>query len=340
MAQTGEPELRGPAQLVWLARLEREHDNLRAALEWFEQRGRLEASLRLGGALWRFWMLRGHLDEGRARLAGLVERAEVVAGGAQPVDPAALAEVLFGACVLASFQGDFGTAASYQERLLPLWQEAGDEFGVGYARFMLGNIAYNRGDLAAARLHLEEGLASQRAAGDRRGVAWAAGALGHTLAAAGEYDAARPLLEERLAICRELGDRLGMSLALWFLAELAFDRGDPEGAVAPRREALALCRELDERHYVAPQLEGFGEAATGGGDAARAIRLAGAAASLREAAGTPPTVPEQARLDRWLATAMSALSDDVRARVWAEGRSMTREDAVTYALARGSARAR
>ena len=257
LAQTGEPHLRGPAQLVWLARLEREHDNLRAALEWLEQRGQVEAALRLGGALWRFWMMRGYLSEGHARLAGLLARAEGVAGGAGRVDPAAHAEALLGAGVLAIFQGDLDVARSLQERALPLWREAGDELGVAYARFMLGNIAYSRGDLAAARPLLEEGLAAQRAAGDRRGVAWVAGALGRTLGAAGEYDAARPLIEERLAICRELGDRLGVSLALWFLAELAFDRGDAEGAAALRREALELCRELDDRTYVAPAAGGL-----------------------------------------------------------------------------------
>jgi hypothetical protein len=124
-----------------------------------------------------------------------------------------------------------------------------------------------------------------------------------------------------------------VSLALWLLANLAFDQGRPGEAAALRREALALCRELDDRYFVAPQLEDFGEAAAAEGDGERALRLAGAAAALRAAAGTPPTAPEQARLDRWLAPVAAAVSDAVRARSWAEGQTMTREDAVAYALA-------
>jgi tetratricopeptide (TPR) repeat protein len=210
----------------------------------------------------------------------------------------------------------------------------------GYPHFSAtepGNIAYNRGDPARARPLLEEGLAVQRAAGDRRGVAWAAGYLGRALATAGEAAAARPLLEERLAICRADGERLGESLALWFLADLAFDQGRREEAAALRRQALALGQELDDRTYVAPQLEGFGEAAAAAGDVARALRLAGAAAALREANGTPPAAPEQVRLERWLAPVVAAAGADVRARMWAEGHGMTREAAVAYALADAAA---
>ena len=279
LAQAGERELRGAAQPAGLARLEREHGNLRAALEWLEQRGRLEEALRLAGALWRFWMMRGHLSEGRARLAGLLARAEGPEGadaGAARVDPAVIADALFGAGTLASLQGDLAAAWALQERALALWRAAGDASGVGYALYQLGNIAYDRGDLAAARALLEEGLAVQRGTGDRRGVAWLAGLLGRALATAGEYAAARPLIEERLALCRAEGDDRGVSLALWFLANLAFDQGHPGESEALRREALALCRELDDRTNVGPQLEGFGEAAAAGGDAARALRLAGA----------------------------------------------------------------
>ena len=130
---------------------------------------------------------------------------------------------------------------------------------------------------------------------------------------------------------QQLG-RHGASTASWFLADLAFDRSAPGDAVPLRREALALARELDDRSFVAPQLEGFGEAAAAGGDPQRALRLAGAAAALREATGTPPTAPEQARLARWLAPLAATVSDDVRTRSWAEGQGMTREDAVMYAL--------
>ena len=336
LAQTGEPDLRGPAQLVWLARLEREHDNLRAALDWLEQRGQVEAALRLGGALWRFWMMRGHLSEGRARLVGLLARAEGVAGGAGRVHPAARAEALLGAGVLAIFQGDLDLARSLQERALPLWREAGDESGVAYARFMLGNIAYSRGDLAAARSLLEEGLAAQRAA-QATGAAWPGSpAPWGVRSGRPASTTARPLIEERLAICRELGDRLGVSLALWFLAELAFDRGDTEGAgpsggrpwiyagnwttvPTPRRSWRASARP--------PRPKG-----TWRGPCAWP-----APAALREAADTPPSAPEQARLNRWLAPAVEAAGEEVRARAWAEGRAMTREDAIAYALADGGA---
>src|SRR5205085_3466393 len=103
LAEEAEPKLGGPEQIVWLKRLEWEHDNLRAALHWLIEQEEVEAALRLGGALWRFFWMRGHLSEGRNFLEQALSASERVAVSVR-------AKALNGAGVLAGLQGDFRQA--------------------------------------------------------------------------------------------------------------------------------------------------------------------------------------------------------------------------------------
>jgi predicted ATPase len=121
LAERAEPELTGPQQAVWLGRLEQEHDNLRAALEWLAQRGEAEQGLRVGGALWRFWVVRGYLREGQERLAGLLGLA-----GAS-TRTVARAKALTGAGTLTHNRGDYVAArALFEESLAALKSRFGE----------------------------------------------------------------------------------------------------------------------------------------------------------------------------------------------------------------------
>lgn len=117
---------------MWLDRLETEHDNLRAALRWAEERGEAETGLRLGGVLWRFWLVRGHLSEGRERLAGLLALARTSTG------MEARAEVLTGVGTLAQNQGDYVAALSLHQESLSLRRELGDKRSISFSLTNLG----------------------------------------------------------------------------------------------------------------------------------------------------------------------------------------------------------
>src|SRR6266567_2165773 len=148
LAEQAELELGGPQQAVWLDRLEREHDNLRAALSWMVEQGEtqqsMEMALRLGGALRPFWWGRGHWSEGRTFL----ERA-LAAGGSFPdprIDPSVRAKALIAAANLAFVQSDYEQTEVLCEESLALYRELGDHYGIAFSLYRLGNVAWVRGN--------------------------------------------------------------------------------------------------------------------------------------------------------------------------------------------------
>ena len=233
LVEAAEPALNGPQQAAWLARLDAEHENLRAALAWAlgEDAGGL--GLRLAAGLWRFWLTRGYLTEGQRWL----DRA-LAAGGAAP--PAWRAKALNAAGNLARMRGESGTATARHEESLALRRELRDVRGVAASLTNLGNIALDLGDLERAARLYEEGLAHYRQADDRWGVALALNNLGVALREDGSPQRAAQLLEESLALRRALGDRRGIAEVLDNLGRVALAREDWPRATALLGESLAL----------------------------------------------------------------------------------------------------
>ena len=220
LAEEAEPALKGADQATWLERLEAEHDNLRAALGWAREAGAAEAGLRLAGALWRFWLMRGHFHEGRAWLEGALASAEGAA-------PNARAEALQGAGVLAAEQGDYGRAAALFTGSLALRREMGDRRGSARTLSNLGIVVYEQGEYGRATALHEEALALCRELGDRRGIAIALCNLGLVALEQGEYAQAAALLRGSLALRRELGEKRGIAVSLHHLGMLARLEGAP-----------------------------------------------------------------------------------------------------------------
>ena len=165
LAEEAEPQLRGARQGAWLARLEREHDNLRAALNWaIEGHSAAGAGLRLAARLVRFWMIRGYKFEGRQWLARALAQAE-------NAEPAERARALSGAGTLAASQGDYGQARPLFEASLALHQALGDVAESARVLTNLGNVAAHLGDYPRARALLEEALALRRGLKDLQGIA-------------------------------------------------------------------------------------------------------------------------------------------------------------------------
>ncbi|GAC1394914.1 MAG: tetratricopeptide repeat protein [Chloroflexota bacterium] len=366
LAEEAEPHLVGAAQAVWLARLEREHDNVRTALGWALERGDTEQGLRVGAALWRFWWVRGYLTEGRTWLARLLAQTATAR-------TAARAMALHGAGALAFYQVDYAAAQPLYEESLALCQELGDRAGRAWALIYLGWMANDQGDYVAARTSCEESLALCRELGDRPGVARSLTILGLGLSFQGNLAASAPLHEESLAISREVDDRWGIAWALQHTGMVDYAQGASGRARARIAESVALWRELADRRNLAYALVSLGvlardraeyaearawgtesvtllaalgdrwglilalallaSVATRQGRLVQAARLAGASDAVRAALGvpTPPLLAALFKPD--VALTRHTLGDAAFAMAWADGRALSLAQATAEALA-------
>jgi tetratricopeptide (TPR) repeat protein len=263
LAEEAEPQLIGPEQVVWLRRLEREHDNLRIALEW----GNKGASLRMAGALLRFWQTRGYFTE------GLEAMMSVLTG----VDPQAYiperAKILRGAGALTYFQGKIPAAQKLYEAALALYQKLDDKQGIAYTLLGVAGAEHNQGNNAESRRIYEESLALLREIGDKRGIAYLLNNLADMTFSQGDNRAARSLHEEGLALLRELGDRQGIARSLNNLGAVAFSQGDYTAARRLHEESLILLRELGDKRGIAFSLVGLALISQNQGDHSEARRL-------------------------------------------------------------------
>jgi non-specific serine/threonine protein kinase len=272
LAERAEPALRGPDAPAWIDRLEAEHDNLRAALAWALRAGaegpgapRAAPGLRLAGALWFFWFLRAHREEGRDWLERLLARA----AGA-PVPPAVRAKALLGA----GFLG--GAPGQRQARLaeaVALYRQAGDPRGASYACCAQGYLAATAGDRSRGAALLEESLGLARAAASPWHEAWALIHLANVANQGGDAARALALAERGLALARPGGDLLQTAGAYRWLGDAAFRLGDLDRAAAAYAEDLTRTRALRDPFGVVIGLKNLSAAVRARGDVERAAAL-------------------------------------------------------------------
>ncbi len=286
LAETAEPALTGAQQAVWLARLDEEHDNLRAAVAWLRDNGEVEQGLRLTGALGGFWETRGHLQEGRQWLEAMLRAASWAEGG-QVATPRARvgAKARIMAGLLARQQGDYARAVVLCRESLGLCRAGGDRRGVAFALLELGNVAIRRNEYGGAKEHCTASLALFRGLGERWGSAASLVDLGIVAMYQGDYAAARSRFEESLALYRDLGDPARIAEALGLLGWVAMYRGDFTEARRFYEEGLARCRELGDRRSVAIWLTHLGYLALFEGRYDRATALCEESLALSRALG-------------------------------------------------------
>jgi predicted ATPase len=347
----------------WMARLEEEHDNVRATLAWCAEQGVAEVGLELAGALGSFWLRSTRVTEARALIAPLL----ALPGGS----PRARAGALFAAAYLAGIQGEQesteallaanlaaaraagdGRAAALAlrvlglrrvaarsaaearallEEALPLARAAGDAANAALVAGGLALVALFEGDSAAARAGLETLLAHERTAAV--GLEW----LGHLELIEGQPEAARARYGESLDRYLAKRDAWGEAHALQGLGLAALALGESADARVHLRETLRQQRELRDHGWLATTLEGFAAAEVErvGGDglaaARRAVRLAGAAGALREAVHQAYDGPVPRRCEELLAEARRRLGPDAAA-AQAAGRALTPDQAIEEAL--------
>jgi len=275
LAEEAEPKLCSAERENWVHRLEREHDNFRAALSCSVERKEAATALRLGGALWRFWLLQGHLSEGRqwlekALAIGVPQTGRLIGtesrGLTTQVSSAVRAKALGGAGVLAHYQGDYRQAKVLCEESLALFRELGEKRGIATSLnglgLIVGQATRARNDYALARALYEESLAIRRELGDLWGIAEMLWDFARVAFYQGDYTAGSPLCEESLAIFRELGDRRRIAEILGSLAGyMAFYQGNYTIELTSMEESLAIMRELGDRRSSARLLWFLGHAA-------------------------------------------------------------------------------
>jgi predicted ATPase/class 3 adenylate cyclase len=328
LGEEAEPHLQEAEQAEWLTRLEAEHANLRAALEWSEAApGRAEQGVRLGASIWRFWQVHGHLSEGRERLARALASEEAC-------DASRRARALDGAGVLAYYQCDYPAAQTAHEEGLAIRRQLGDQRGIAACLNDLGNTAHAQGDYAAAQARYEESLAIRREMDDRRGIAASLNNLGSLAFQQGDDPAARELITESLSILGELGDQRSIALSMNNLGEVVYRQGDYLEARALFRQSLAIRKDLGARVGIAYSMEGLAATEFMAGVPLKAGCLWGAAERLREEVGAPLPPKQHPEHEQQVELARVAVGDEAAFdAAWQEGRVMTLEQAIAYALA-------
>jgi tetratricopeptide (TPR) repeat protein len=367
LAEEAEPQLTGPEEGAWLGRLETEHDNLRAALNWARERGDVEARLRLAGALQPFWRIRGYLGEGR----GWLDAALATGSEAQAAPRAKASQ---GAGILAAMQTDYERAAALYEDALALYRELEDKRGIAQVLQNVAYVAYQRTEYAQAVALCQEALVLFRELGDKRGIAgtlrdlgWCTSvqpdahldvvALGEEARSlyrelgdksgsadallmlaydayhVGNYARSEELYQELLGLRREVGDTVGVTAALTGWMMVVYKVGDYRRATSLLREGLLVGRDTGFKMAQATLLEVAGWLSVVDAQPRQAAQLAGAADALIEASGVPLQPDMQADHACSVAAMRAALGEEAFATAWAEGRALSLDRALSLAIA-------
>jgi predicted ATPase/DNA-binding winged helix-turn-helix (wHTH) protein len=365
LAEEGNPDLSPVERARWLVQCDVEVDNFRFALDWLFHTEDVDWALRLCVALFRFWDMREHLTEGRARLEAVLrlagtertqERARVAQflgalisaqGDYQAAkrflelglslyedsgDQLGVAACLNALAITARDRGDYSSAQSYFERSLACWRVLPDRLAIARCLHNLATVIEVRGDYARARWALREATEIFQELGDCAGAAWSINQQGDLARATGDTDAARGFYQSALSYFRGVGDPWGCARSLTDLGQIDCEQGDHTAAHAAYREALELFAGLGHRRGIARALEGYACSAQARGQAARALQLAAAAAHLRQLVGAPLPQAEQVKLDRTLLPAWQSLGESAAKRAWSEGSAMSVERAIEYSM--------
>ncbi len=331
LAEPGYAGLFGPEHRQWLARLDAEHETLRAVLAWALERGETEIAQRLTFALCRFWYLRGHVSEGRSW-------AERALAARPQTSPRTRAGALAGAAYLAWATGDLPRAADLIEEAVAFFRPLEETSTIAVGLYVAALVAEDQGDFDRARALLHEGLALFQAADERLYAAdkplYAAHIVNElglvTYRQHGDLDGAEPFFEASLQTCRDLGNAYGMASALTNLGRVARDRGDYARAAAHYDESLALHWDEGDTVRIAGCLSGLATVAAFANHPELAARLLGATSALREKIGAARP-RHRGQYERAVTAARAGLTPRAFDAAWAAGQALSLANAVTEA---------
>jgi len=324
LAKQAQPFVFGSKRKAWLDRLEMDHDNFRAALDWTIASGDARKAMQLSAYLWRFWQMRGHIYEGRSRV---VQALALPTSRDYPVERLQALEAAGG---LAYWQADMDSAQIFYDECLELTRSTGDKRALANALY---NAAFpksvDRSAVDEALVLLDEALPIFRELGDDPGVAKALWGLGNANYFKQNYVLARPALEQSEALFRKLDDGFGLGWSLHTQGLVAVKTGRLADATRLWVEALRLFNRAQDVSGIVLQLDNLSVVARLNGDAVRATVLAGAQAVHQASSGTSLGTLLKEQEGR---TGREGLDDKQAEKAWAEGQAMTLEQAVAYAL--------
>jgi predicted ATPase/DNA-binding SARP family transcriptional activator len=264
LSLAAEARLKGPEQQRWVARLERENDNLRAALRWAIDQGERENSrqadyarlaLEMAGSLFWYWSAANYFTEGRNWL----ETALALPGQERPTKTRAACTQAAGS--MAWLTGDFTGATVHLEESLALSQQLEDILGIANAWMMLGRVNLYQGRARRASKFAKDSVSLFRELGARHELGLALGLRSAAAAMRGDYDPARAYAQEMLEIFQAIGDPLFNALAFIDLGWAAYHQGDVKAATDSLNEGLIMCRQVDSRWLIAQSLNYLAEIA-------------------------------------------------------------------------------
>jgi predicted ATPase/Tfp pilus assembly protein PilF len=369
LAEQAESKLESAEQLEWVNRMEQEHDNLRAALEWSRKTDNAwDICLRLACTLGLFWEVRGYFSEGRERLATILAmqpaqgrtaaRARLLARAAELAyrqsdyaatvafaeesleiyrelgDWQGMASMLIKLGNAAMEAGDYGQASDCLQEALSLWRELDDQHGIARALISLGFTAMRLGNYQMTTDRLEEALSISRELGDARSMGFELSGLGEAALRQRDYPRATQLLEESLELRRQLGNKWGVGVSLGTLGWVALRNGDWERAMAQLRESLEVRREIGDKGGIAWCLERLAEIAAAQANPEKAVHLLGAAANLRISIGSVIDPADQAEYQNKLTALREEVGLSRFGVLWDDGNALTLEQAIAKAFER------
>jgi predicted ATPase len=324
LGELAKPELVGRNSSIWFDRLQAEHDNVRAVLGDALEHGRVDVALRLGGAVWLFWLTRGYWSEGRRWL-------ESALAATTESDPQLRFDALWGTGLLAVWQGDLERGQAAADELLAQAAETDSTRARAVGVDIAGLVATKRGDWDSAAHLFAEFARLARELGDSWLLSIAVNNLGFVALSRGEYERALKLFEESLSIGRELQDQDLLARAFTNLGFTTLMLGDIERARSLLRDALIAGHEIGHVEGFTYGFVGLG-AAYAREDPARAARLIGRADMLCEETASELAQFEGRVRDEAEAELRADLGEDAYAAVYAEGRALALEDALALAL--------
>jgi hypothetical protein len=330
-------QLSGDNQRAALSRIERDHDNIRAVLDRAVATADGETAIRVGFAMWRYWQKRGHLAEARRRLDTIAAQPW---SRSDPVLRARLMEALGG---VAWWQADIAAMKPAYEEALAIWESIGDQaeianalYNNSFAYAVSENPALSDPDGSAGR-QMERARDIYQSIGDERGYANVVWGMGNY-----EYFQSRfrdrpnqgiPMFRETLEIFRRLGDRTMEAWSLHMLGGGLLRNKEFAEARMHLAEALRLFHTAGDVAGITLVLDDFASAALGEDDPKRAARLWGAARALSSAGGVGLADFVDTQYE-WYSrpNARSAIDPAELERYGEEGRAMTLDESVAYAL--------
>jgi predicted ATPase/class 3 adenylate cyclase len=309
----------------WIAQLDREQANFRAALNrCLNGLHDAETALRLGSALHYYWYQKGMLTEGS-------EWLEKALGAGKAAPPEHYGSALLSLADFERNMGNVEASLQHNEAALSLFRDNDDEKGVADAARQLGTICQHIGEFERSAELLDEAMAFYRKKDYTEVLSYTLLVSGGGKQLQGDLEGARALYEESLDLARRINDQNYLATALLNLGEVVEMKGETARAAELIREALRLYAEMDVRNAVAYCLELLAAIDSSEGRPHEAAQLFGAADKIREDIGTPVESFNLERYNRDLDAVKAALGEEAFAKSWEDGRAMKIDQAVEIA---------